>query len=75
MLILLYRYYSSAALGALFSYLSQQGESFAVHSLRIEYQALEGESRISPWAVGRDIINARFVHAYRHHAYRFRYGE
>ncbi|KAJ9117254.1 hypothetical protein QFC20_000399 [Naganishia adeliensis] len=36
------KYYGSAALGALFSYLSQQGESFAAHSLRIEYQALEG---------------------------------
>jgi hypothetical protein len=30
-------------MGALFRYLFENGESFAPHSLRIEYKALEGE--------------------------------
>ncbi|GHJ88673.1 hypothetical protein NliqN6_5075 [Naganishia liquefaciens] len=36
------KYYGTAALGALFSYLHENGESFAPHSLPIEYKALEG---------------------------------
>lgn len=38
-----HRYYGTAALGALFSYLYENGESFAPHSLRIDYKALEGK--------------------------------
>ena len=38
-----HRYYGTAALGALFSYLHENGESFAPHSLRIDYKALEGK--------------------------------
>ncbi|KAJ9097622.1 hypothetical protein QFC21_004658 [Naganishia friedmannii] len=36
------KYYGTAAMGALFRYLFENGEAFAPHSLRIEYKALDG---------------------------------
>jgi hypothetical protein len=67
------RYYGTAAMGALFRYLFENGESFAPHSLRIEYRALEGGSSLmkATREVGHDVVDVLI----RHHAHRSGYGE